>query len=115
MSATINWADVNWKKWQDSLAALAPTNINGLTVYWTNAIKPIVPIQDVYGRLLDCLRRPEVRAGRWQLLECRPGWDNNLTWKTVLVFTWEQEAAGAGDGSEADRYRGNTTAKLSGP
>ena len=49
MSATINWADVNWAKWQKSLASLDPTNINGLTVYWTNAIKPIAPLNNVYG------------------------------------------------------------------
>src|SRR5262249_24924864 len=28
---------------------LPATNIGNLRVYWTNAIKPIVPIQDVYG------------------------------------------------------------------
>ena len=49
MSAHINWADVNWKKFHDNLASLAPTNINGLTVYWTNAIKPIAPLNNVYG------------------------------------------------------------------
>lgn len=51
-SAAINWSDANWSRWQKSLAALAPTNINGLTVYWTNAIKPIVPLQDVYGEVV---------------------------------------------------------------
>jgi hypothetical protein len=48
-SATINWTDVNWTDYQTRWAALPATNINGLKVYWTNAIKPIVPIQDVYG------------------------------------------------------------------
>ena len=48
-SACINWSDVNWKTWQSSLFSLPPNNINGLTVYWTNAIKPITPLQDVYG------------------------------------------------------------------
>lgn len=49
VSAAINWSDVNWHNWQNSLAGIPNTNINGLTVVWTNAIKPIVPIQDVYG------------------------------------------------------------------
>jgi hypothetical protein len=48
-SAGINWSDINWKTWQNSLASLAPTNINGTTIYWTNSIKPLAPINDVYG------------------------------------------------------------------
>ena len=48
-SAAINWSDVNWQRWHASLHNLAPTNINGLTVNWTNAIKPLAPINDVYG------------------------------------------------------------------
>ncbi len=52
-SATINWSDANWAFWQNSLAALAPSNINGLTVYWTNSIKPIIPLQDVYGNAVS--------------------------------------------------------------
>jgi len=48
-SAAINWTDVNWTYYQNLWSNLPPTNINGLTVYWTNAIKPIAPIQDVYG------------------------------------------------------------------
>ncbi|MDB6108883.1 MAG: Fibronectin type domain protein [Pedosphaera sp.] len=51
-SACINWSDVNWKAWQSSLSSLPPTTINGLTVYWTNAIKPILPLQDVYGPII---------------------------------------------------------------
>jgi Immunoglobulin domain len=47
-SACINWSDVNWISWQNSLIGKS-TNINGVTYYWTNAIKPIAPIQDVYG------------------------------------------------------------------
>ena len=48
-SGAINWADVNWHNWQNSLYALPPTNINGITVYWTNAIKPLAPVNHVYG------------------------------------------------------------------
>jgi len=48
-SAAINWTDVNWAYYQNLWRNLPPANINGLAVYWTNAIKPLVPIQDVYG------------------------------------------------------------------
>ena len=48
-SAGINWTDINWKTWQNSLFGLAPSTINGVTVYSTNSIKPIVPVNDVYG------------------------------------------------------------------
>lgn len=51
-SAAINWSDVNWWTWQKSLFALPTTNINGLVVNWTNAIKPIIPLQDVYGEVV---------------------------------------------------------------
>lgn len=47
-SAFINWSDVNWISWQNGLVGKS-TNINGTTYYWTNAIKPIAPIHDVYG------------------------------------------------------------------
>ena len=49
-SAMINWSDVNWNYWHNSLLN-SNSVINGATVYWTNAIKPLAPIQDVYGPL----------------------------------------------------------------
>ena len=51
-SAAINWSDVNWAAWQGSLSLLPSTNINGVAVNWTNAIKPIIPLQDVYGEVV---------------------------------------------------------------
>jgi hypothetical protein len=51
-SAAINWSDVNWRTWQSSLAALPQTNWAGQSVAWTNAIKPIIPLQDVYGEVI---------------------------------------------------------------
>jgi hypothetical protein len=44
------------------------------------------------GQLLACLKRPEVRDGRWQLLEVRPAWEGNPTWDRFLAFAWEGEA-----------------------
>ena len=44
------------------------------------------------GKLLACLKRPEVRDGRWQLLEIRPAWEGNPTWDRFLAFAWEGES-----------------------
>src|SRR5262249_50085774 len=53
------------------------------------APEPVDPvIREFYRRLLQCLRRPEVRTGHWQLLECRPGGDNP-TWNNFIAFAWE--------------------------
>jgi len=51
-SATLNWADVNWNTWQNNLASLPQTNWAGAAVNWTNASKPLVPVQDVYGSVV---------------------------------------------------------------
>jgi hypothetical protein len=42
-----------------------------------------------YDRLLAVLRRPLLRDGRWQLLECTPAWEGNWTWDCFLGFGWE--------------------------
>ena len=47
--AAIHWTDVNYRTFQNSLASLPVGNSNGLIVYWTNAIKPLVLMRDVYG------------------------------------------------------------------
>jgi len=49
--------------------------------------------QSLYGRLLACLRRPEVRDGHWTLLEPHAAWAGNPTWERFVAFVWE----GAGD------------------
>ena len=49
-------------------------------------------LQEFYRNLLACLKRPEVRLGRWQLLELRPAWEGNPTWERFLAFAWEGEA-----------------------
>ena len=51
------------------------------------AIDPI--LEEFYGKLLACLKRAEVRDGRWQLLEIRPAWDDNPTWDRFLAYAWE--------------------------
>jgi hypothetical protein len=46
--AAIHWTDVNYKRFQDSLYNLSPSVINGETIYWTNSIKPLCLMRDVY-------------------------------------------------------------------
>jgi glycosidase len=41
-----------------------------------------------YERLVAILRRPVVRDGQWQLLECVPAWEGNWTWDSFLAFAW---------------------------
>jgi hypothetical protein len=52
--------------------------------------EPVDPaIRDFYLRLLEVARLPVVRDGNWQLLDCRPAWADNPTWKRFLAFAWE--------------------------
>jgi glycosidase len=54
------------------------------------AAEPAAPeLQAFYGRLLECLKRRELRQGRWQLRSASPAWDGNGTWQNFLAFTWE--------------------------
>src|SRR5262249_20817116 len=41
-----------------------------------------------YDKLLEVLRQPALRDGRWQLLECRPAWEGNWTTNCFIVFAW---------------------------
>lgn len=45
-------------------------------------------LKDFYGRLLSCLRRPEIHDGDWQLLECSAAWDGNWTSDCYVGFAW---------------------------
>jgi hypothetical protein len=47
-SGGINWSDVNWANWQRSLLG-SNSLVDGTMIYWTNAIKPLVPVESVYG------------------------------------------------------------------
>jgi hypothetical protein len=48
-----------------------------------------VELAKFYDRLLTVLRRPAVREGQWQLLECGPAWDGNWTSDCFLAFAWQ--------------------------
>lgn len=48
-------------------------------------------LRDFYRRLLEVLRRPEVRAGRWRLLDCWQAWDGNYSNYNFIAFCWEAD------------------------
>jgi hypothetical protein len=54
---------------------------------------PMEPIdgnlEKFFGRLLDVVRRPAVRDGRWQLLPCSPAWEANWTSDCFVAFAWQ--------------------------
>ena len=45
-------------------------------------------LERFYEELLGVLRRPAVRDGQWQLLQCLPAWEGNWTWDCFLAFGW---------------------------
>jgi hypothetical protein len=56
--------------------------------------RPDPALRAFYLRLLECVRRPEVRDGTWRFLECRPSWERNPTWRQFVAFAWEGEGGG---------------------
>jgi Alpha amylase, catalytic domain len=46
-------------------------------------------LEKFYNRMLAVLRRPVVRQGNWQLLECTAAWEGNWTRDCFLVFAWQ--------------------------
>jgi hypothetical protein len=53
-------------------------------------VEPVDPaVHEFYQNLLKVLKRPELRTGRWQLLEIKPAWGDNRTWNQFLAFAWE--------------------------
>jgi len=51
-------------------------------------------LQQFYERLIEVLRQPAVRQGRWQLIECTPAWEGNGTSDAFIAFAWESECGG---------------------
>ena len=45
-------------------------------------------LQRFYLRLTDVLRRPAVRDGAWQLLDCLPAWDGNASADAFIAWMW---------------------------
>ena len=48
-------------------------------------------MQTFYDKLLDCVKRPQVSEGRWELSSCRPAWEGNATVNQFIAFGWEHE------------------------
>ncbi len=46
-------------------------------------------LKKFYDRLLIVLRRPLVRNGRWQLLDCAPAWEGNWTCDCFVASAWQ--------------------------
>ena len=46
-------------------------------------------LQEFYHRLLSVLQQPQLRDGRWRLLECSPAWEGNWTVDCFLAAAWE--------------------------
>jgi len=57
---------------------------------------PVEPVNETlrsfYGRLLEVLRDPALRTGRWQLLACTAAWDGNPTADDFLAYAWQDDA-----------------------
>jgi hypothetical protein len=51
-------------------------------------------LKQFYTRLLEVLRRPAIRQGQWQLLDCVPAWDGNGSSDAFIAYAW-QDSGGA--------------------
>ena len=47
-------------------------------------------LSSFYERLLDVLRHDVVRNGQWQLLECVPAWDGNVSNDAFIACAWQK-------------------------
>jgi hypothetical protein len=45
-----------------------------------------------YDKLLEVLRRPIVRRGRWRLLDCVAAWEGNSSCGALIAYAWEDPA-----------------------
>ncbi len=50
---------------------------------------PDPEVEAIYRRVLELLRRPEVRCGNWRLLEAAPVWPENRSFNQLVAFCWE--------------------------
>ena len=60
--------------------------------------RPVEPLDNevraFYLQLLGVLKSEIVREGDWQLLDCQPAWDGNVTWKEFIAFAWQGNDGG---------------------
>jgi hypothetical protein len=48
-----------------------------------------ISIEVFYDKILNILRRPLLRVGAWQLLECSAVWEKNQTNDNYISFAWQ--------------------------
>ncbi len=48
-----------------------------------------VTVQAFYKRLLECLKRPALRDGGWQLLDCTSAAEGNESWDGFIAWAWQ--------------------------
>jgi hypothetical protein len=53
------------------------------------AEKPDEGLRSFYGRLLECLQRPEAHDGTWRLCACRAAWSGNATGDNFVAMSWQ--------------------------
>jgi hypothetical protein len=53
---------------------------------------PVEPVNETikqfYKRILEILKLPVFKTGRWQLLDCRQPWEGNFTHEAFISFAW---------------------------
>jgi hypothetical protein len=49
---------------------------------------PDKELEEFYGQVLAILRKPIVRSGEWQWLDCRPAWDGNGSCDSFVAHSW---------------------------
>jgi glycosidase len=55
---------------------------------------PDPALQALYAKILDCLKLPALRNGRFRLLECASAWDGNPSCERFVAFAWDDVAGG---------------------
>ena len=45
-------------------------------------------MEEFYDHLLAILRKPIVKSGEWQWLDCQPAWDGNGSWDSFVAHAW---------------------------
>lgn len=46
-------------------------------------------VRDFYQKLVELLRDPVYREGKWTIGVCHPAWEGNPTWSRFICFSWE--------------------------
>ncbi len=57
-------------------------------------------LHEFYARLLEVLRLQIFQLGSWQILNCKPAWDENRTFESLIVFAWQDNGFDQDDGED---------------